>query len=53
MPHPVKKIYKEGSPGANRKRSKITLTQIKKNLRAGMVSRKFYNEGGELGWTGF
>lgn len=52
MAYPIKKIYKEGSPGANRKRSGITLTQIKRNLKAKSVSRKFYVEGGELGWKG-
>jgi hypothetical protein len=49
MPHPIKKIYKPGSTGANRKKTGITLTQIKRNLKAGMVSRQFYYSNGELG----
>lgn len=50
MPHPVKKVYAEDSPGGRRAKTGITLTQIKKNLRATprMVSRKFYRDLGEL-----
>ena len=48
MGHPVKKIYKDGSPGAKRKKSGITLTQIKRNIKSGSVSRQFYVNNGEL-----
>jgi len=55
MAHPVKKVYKEGSPGFNRNLRGLTLTQIKKNLNAepNLVSRSFYVNGGELGFKGY
>lgn len=53
MSHPVKHTYKLGSPGAQRKALGITLTSIKKALRAasrsgdgaGELRRKFRKDG--------
>lgn len=52
MPHPVKKVYAEDSPGAKRKAVGITLTQIKKNIKADASrkeARRNFHEAGLLG----
>lgn len=57
MPHPVKKIYKAGSPGANRKEQNLTLSALQKKISAAGTNalhvRKNHNEQGMLGWKGF
>lgn len=53
MAHPVKKIYKDGSPGANRKAQALTLTALKRKIKGNSYQRKNHNEQGLLGWRAF
>lgn len=52
MPHPVKKVYAEGSPGAQRKAAGMTLSNIKKNIKADTnrkEARGIFRKAGLLG----
>ena len=46
-----KRQYKPGTPGYKRSDSWISLTTIKKNIKKGLVPRRFYQDLGELGPT--
>jgi hypothetical protein len=46
MPHLVKKIYKADSPGYNRRRVGITLSAMKKEIRADRRARRHYRDRG-------
>lgn len=46
MPHPVKKIYKADSPGDNRRKAGITLSAMKKEMRADRRARRYYRDRG-------
>lgn len=49
MSHPVRKIYKEGSPGFLRKLRGVTLSQIKKQVAADPTERREFVVQGLLG----
>ena len=58
MAFPIKKIYRDGSPGHERARTRLTLAAIKKDLAAAGTShartlrRRYYESNGLLGRNG-
>lgn len=52
MAHPVKKVYKSGSPGAERRDARLTLSSIKKQIRQSSnktATRRQFEDRGLLG----
>lgn len=45
----MKRVYKPGSPGAERAKRGLTLTAIKKQVAANRSERRKYREAGLLG----